>query len=373
MKRVGIIMAGGAGERFWPLSRRKFPKQLLHLNSETQSMVEEALNRIASIIDTNDIFIITNELLTNVMRENLPMLPPENIIPEPYKRNTAPCLALVSAYIAARYDLLPNELSIAVITADQNISPEDKFVSTVNYAMSYAEKNNELVTIGITPTRPETGYGYIETLHAFDLSENLQMQKVLKFREKPNSEQAADFIKKGNFTWNSGMFFWRYDTFLDEMQLHTPEISSQIPAMTSFFKGRTNFIYNQLPDEIILIFAAFPSISIDYALMEKSANVAVCKSIFSWDDIGSWDSLDRTKLHDENSNIITGNVSLVNSNNSIFINKCKDKSLILAGLELKNMVVIATDDAILVCPKDRVQDVKKSVEDIKSKFNDKYL
>ena len=369
-------MAGGSGERFWPFSRKKFPKQLLPLGTNNNSMLEDSINRASGLIPYEDIFIITNELLVNPIRNTLKMLPPENIIPEPAKRNTAPCLALATAYILARYpNLSENDISIVILTADQNIYPLDKFTLTVDAALTYAENNNSLVTIGIMPTRAETGYGYIETAEKFinDDNSTIQFRDVLQFREKPNKETAEKFIETGRFTWNSGMFFWRCDTFIKNLQTHMPEIGNKIYPLKKALLTKTHIVTDKLSQEVTNIFIDFPSISIDYALMEKSNNVVVCKAIFNWDDIGSWDSLYRTKQADEYGNIINGEVSILDTHNSIIMNYCKERPLILSGIHLNNLVIVATDDAVLVCPKDQVQDIKKTVEDINEKFGDKYI
>jgi mannose-1-phosphate guanylyltransferase len=375
MKKVGIIMAGGAGERFWPLSRKKFPKQLLRLNSEEFSIIEETLNRVSALIPLEDIFIITNELLVEEIRRFLPNLPPQNVIPEPAKRNTAPCLALVSAYISAKYShLKSSEILISVLTADQNIFPENKFIETLNFILNFIEKNEKLATIGIKPTRPDTGFGYIETENKFANDKNkIEIQPVIRFREKPNITKAEEYVETGKFVWNSGMFFWRLDVFEAELIKHSPEIGSTISQFAKLLKQKTNIAFTKSDNEINDIFSALPSISIDYALMEKSENVMVCKAIFEWDDIGSWDSLERTKEIDENQNVKKGKLSIIDCKNSIFVNEAKEKNVIVAGFGLENIVVVATDDAILVCAKDKTQEIKLSIEDIKNKFGEKYL
>ena len=231
MKRTAMIMAGGSGERFWPLSRRKKPKQLLKLASEDKMMIEESIERISPLIDPADIFIITGEHLLDPIRRSLKILPPENVVAEPAKRNTAPCLGLGAAFIAERYSEThsKDDISIAVLTADQNISPKEGFVKTVEAAMNYVEENPVLATIGIPPSRPETGYGYIEVVEQFDQdSDVVQIKPVLKFREKPEMEKAKEFIKSGKFLWNSGMFFWRLDTFEDAMVSALPEVGNNI-------------------------------------------------------------------------------------------------------------------------------------------------
>ena len=211
MKRTAIIMAGGSGERFWPLSRKEKPKQLLNLSSEDKMMIEESIERIAPVIKPEDIYIITSSLLQKPIRKALPQLPEENIIAEPYKRNTAPCLALGAAFIKAKYaaeGIEDKDISIAVLTADQMISPADGFVKTVTAALDYVEEHPVIATIGILPGRPETGYGYIEVKEAFEKGyENIEIKPVLSFREKPNPEAAAKYLEDGRFLWNSGMFF----------------------------------------------------------------------------------------------------------------------------------------------------------------------
>lgn len=373
MKRVALIMAGGSGERFWPLSRKTFPKQLLKLNSTEKTLLEESIDRVAPIIDKNDIYIITSEILAPVMREMLRDFPPENIIPEPAKRNTAPCLALGAAVVIAKYEnegIKPEDISIAVLTADQAISPEDGFVATVDAAMKFAEANHSLVTIGISPSRPETGYGYIELENAMPDS---IIYKVKSFREKPSYEAAEEYMKSGNFLWNSGMFFWRASTFANELEKHLPEVGEKINLMKDKVKASLNTPHNSLADHIGEVFSACPSISIDYGLMEKSDCVAVAKAMFEWDDVGAWDALRRTRKADELGNISEGHTSLIDTHNSIVINESGGK-IVSSVIGMENVAVIVTCDAIMVCPIDKVQDVKKSVEDIRSRFGeDKWL
>lgn len=373
MKRTAVIMAGGSGERFWPLSRKRRPKQLLKLLSEDKTMIEESISRISSLIAPEDVFIITSELLVEPMRESLVMIPPQNIVAEPYKRNTAPCLALAAAFIADRYNYLPlDQISIAVLTADQDISPEIDFVNTVAAALDYAENQKALLTIGIPPARPETGYGYIETESKFEDNHSAQILPVKSFREKPDLDTAKTFIESGNFLWNSGMFFWRLDTFIENMIECLPAVGINIAVMKGNLSGKTNDLHLSIEPLIGDVFEKFPNISIDYGLMEKANNVAVAKALFKWDDVGSWDALERVRVKDSENNIVHGAASIIDSKNSIIINE-SDNKIITACLGLDNMVVVVTKDAVMVCPKDRVQDVKKHVEDIRSRFGEEFL
>jgi mannose-1-phosphate guanylyltransferase len=372
-------MAGGAGERFWPLSRKQNPKQLLNLCSDKFSMIEESVNRIVSVIPYDDIFVITNELLINEIRNKCSNIPPSNIIPEPAKKNTAPALALVSAFIEAKYsDLSTSDISIAVLTSDQMISPDEEFVKTNNEALSFAENQSQIVTIGVQPTRPDTGYGYIELPTPFNLKKeiDIEIQPAVHFYEKPTNELAQQYLATGRFVWNSGMFFWRLDVFLNELDKYANPIFlayNKFLYIISKNKSWLTIPVNKLNEEIIYIFNKLDPISIDYAIMEKSEIVSVCKASFNWDDVGSWTALDRTKEHDELGNITAGNLSLTNCNNSIIMNNCKDKEVIVAGLGLNDMVVIATDDAILITPKSEVQSIRMVVEDISNKYGSKFL
>lgn len=372
MRRTALIMAGGSGERFWPMSRKNNPKQMLRLTNERQTMIEEAIHRINPLIPPEDIYIITAVHLLEPMRLALSIVPPENIIAEPYKRNTAPCLALAASFIKEKYAQFgekPDSISIAVLTADQRIAPDDRFLQTVDRVLNYIENNSVLATLGIVPSRPETGYGYIEVNP--DLAENESIVPVLKFHEKPDYQTALSYIRAGNYYWNSGMFFWRLDTFIASLTSCMPELGSKIEDMAYRYRGKTNIAHSGPLSSIEAIFEAFPSTSIDYGLMERAENVVVAKSDFDWDDVGSWDALDRVKSHDEYGNVIDGNTAYFDMNNSIIINNSKDKVLSIFGMT--DVVAVMTDDAVLICPKDRVQEIKNSVGILRDKYGDKWL
>ncbi len=374
MKRTAVIMAGGSGERFWPLSRKKKPKQLLPLISE-RTMLEESIQRIAPLIPPEDIFIITSETLLEPIRNSLTILPAENIIAEPHKRNTAPCLALAAAFIKTKYAdyFKPDEISIAVLTADQSIDPNEGFINTINSAMDYVENNKVLCTIGIRPTRPETGYGYIETADKFNYdNDSSEIKSVKAFHEKPDINTAEKYIISGKYLWNSGMFFWRLDTFIENMIKCLPSVGNEIDSISNLYKGKTNLALSEPLRTIDDTFKNFPDISIDYGLMEKAENVVVAKALFNWDDVGSWDSLHRVKPADKNNNILDGKAVIIDSKDSVIINSSMEGKIV-AGLGLDNMVVVVTDDAVLVCPKDRVQEVKKCVEEIRKSGSDNWL
>jgi mannose-1-phosphate guanylyltransferase len=375
MKRTAVIMAGGSGERFWPLSRIRKPKQLLPLTGN-RTMIEEAIDRITPLIKPEDIFIITGELLLEPIREALPKLPPENIIAEPLKRNTAPCLALAAAFVKAKYagKYEPDQISMAVLTADHIIKPESDFRDNIAAILDYVETNPKIAVIGVPPIRPETGYGYIELEETYNITANeVSIKDVVRFREKPEREQAEKFVVEGKYLWNSGMFFWRVDTFINEMEKHLPEIGLKINEMAKLYKGWTNKSLPGSFDQIKPVFESFPNISIDYGLMEKSGNIIVAKAIFEWDDIGSFDSLDRVRQADEDGNIVTGNVTMIDCRNSNVLNHSSINNIKFTALGMEGIVAVITDDAILVCPKDRVQEVKKLVEKIRNDGDGEWL
>jgi mannose-1-phosphate guanylyltransferase len=375
MKRTAIIMAGGTGERFWPLSRRNKPKQLLPLVSE-KTMIEEAIERISGVILPEDIIIVTSQTLLNPIREALPGIPPQNVIAEPMKRNTAPCLALGVSFIIEKYrnEYKSDEISIAVLTADHNIQPNEKFVETVSSAMDYIESNKALAVIGIPPTRPDTGYGYVEIEKQFSHPANIPEIGIAKaFHEKPNLEKAKEYLASGHFLWNSGMFFWRADTFIGNMKKYLPEVGKKIDEMARCYEDKTNLALDSSLPELNTIFEAFPNISIDYALMEKAENIVVAKALFNWDDVGSWDSLLRLHSQDDDGNITKGNNSLVESQNSIIINTSTNHKIKFAGLGIENMVIVITDDAVLAIPKDRVQELRRCVDKIRQDDGEQWL
>lgn len=372
MKRTAIIMAGGAGERFWPLSRINKPKQLLKLLSD-KTLIEEAIDRIEQLILPEDIFIITGEHLLDPMREILTLIPEENIIAEPYKRNTAPCLALGAAIIAEKYksEYSPAEISIAVLTADQLIRPEDEFVKTVECALQVVENNNSIAIIGIPPNRPETGYGYIEIDKPFQSGEFYTSKKVSRFHEKPNYEKALEYIKSGHFLWNSGMFFWRLDVFMNKIIEYCPEIGGQLPKICKLYEGQTEIVLAGAFKPIADIFYEFPNVSIDFALLEKADNVMVVPASFVWDDIGSWDALYRYKELDVNNNLKQGNIIINDSTNTLVINDSEKSIVTVQGVD--DLILVVTDDSVLLCKKSDVQDVKKIVGKIKEEGKIQWL
>ncbi len=358
MSRFVVIMAGGSGERFWPSSRMRKPKQLLRLTSSTQTMLEEAVARIEPLIPRENIIVITSALLRQPIIDAMPMLPPENVIAEPSKRNTAPCLALAAAEIQTR----SANASMAVLTADHFIGDAEAFRRDVDAALTFAEEHQALVTLGIPPTRPETGYGYIElpTPRTAD-----QLQHVVRFKEKPTFDVALDYVHSGAYMWNSGMFFWTVSALTTAMMEHLPEVGSAIATMTDELATKNA---SALADT----FSSLPDISIDYGVMERANNVFVLPATFPWDDVGSWDALTRMRTCDASENVTAGDVRLLDTHDSIVVNEATQEHVVTV-LGIDGLVIVHTNDATLVTTKDKAQEVKRIVTDLRKNGREQFL
>jgi len=358
MTRFVVIMAGGSGERFWPSSRMRKPKQLLQLTSPTQTMLEEAVSRIEPLIPRENIIVITSALLQQPIIDAMPSLPAENVIAEPSKRNTAPCLALAAAVIQTR----SANASMAVLTADHFIGDAEAFRRDVDAALTFAEEHQALVTMGIPPTRPETGYGYIElpTPRAAD-----QLQQVVRFKEKPTFDVALDYVSSGAYMWNSGMFFWTVAALTAALQEHLPEVGSTISVMTDEISSNNS-------EALVATFSALPDISIDYGVMERAHNVFVLPATFPWDDVGSWDALTRMRTCDASENVVAGDVSLIDTHDSIVVNEATREHVVTV-LGIDGLVIVHTDDATLVTTKDKAQEVKRIVTDLRKNGREQFL
>jgi len=368
MRRFAVIMAGGSGERFWPASRRARPKQLLRLTDPDLSMIEEAIERIAPLIPREQIVIATSELLAEPMAEALPGLPRENIVAEPEKRNTAACLALAAAHLERRYGS-PDDVVMAVLTADHQIGEPDRFRATVACALDFAAREDALVTIGVVPTRPETGYGYIEVAPSDRTGSAASAKRaplrVERFREKPNEATALAYARSGHHFWNSGMFFWRVSTFLSGLAHHMGALAAAERAMVDALAGRTP------AGTLREVFAPLADVSIDVGLMERASNVYVLPADFPWDDVGAWDALERTRGADAHGNVVAGDAVLVDARNSIVFNEAgEDMAVAVVGLD--GVIVATTRDGVLVCSKERAQDVRRAVSELRKRGRERY-
>lgn len=355
---TALIMAGGSGERFWPLSTPTKPKQLLSLFSE-KSMIRETVNRILPIIQPNKIFIATNILQADGIKKELPDIPEENIIIEPMFKDTAAAIGYTSLIIEERLKQIDEEIEIVVLASDHLIKNDEEFRNAIVKGAKEARKNSTIVTLGIKPNRPETGYGYIEVNNNETLILN-EIYKVRKFREKPNREIAEEYINSGKYLWNSGMFIFTTTTIFKNFEVLMPEHMSIFNKIRIEIRRMKKNI--DLNNSIKEYFNEFEKISIDFGIMEYSKNIKVIPVSIGWSDIGSFTALEEIFIPDENKNIVkdTKVISYEASNNIIICNNCT-----VSLLGVKNLIIIKNGNNILISNKNNAQDIKKIV----SKFN----
>jgi mannose-1-phosphate guanylyltransferase len=361
-KPIAVIMAGGSGERFWPLSRYHMPKQLLRLTSEDKTMLQEAVERVLPSVPSESVFVATARHLREAICTARLGIPDDNILAEPCKRNTAGCLIYAAANVLARYGQ-DSDPVMAVLTADHQIGDSKKFSAIVDSCLRIAAQQDALITIGIAPTRPETGYGYIEIAEgaqAMAEADGVSAWPVCQFREKPDADTAAEYLATGRHLWNSGMFFWRVSVFQKELAAANPVMAEALNELTASIKRGDEA-------ETERIFTALESISIDYALFEKAKQVHVVRCDFTWDDVGSWDALARTLPLDGDGNVTVGDPVLIDSENCIVYNDAGADNMAVSVIGGKDMVVITTKDSVLVVPRDRVQEVRVAVEELKKR------
>jgi mannose-1-phosphate guanylyltransferase len=354
-----LIMAGGLGKRFWPWSRDKNPKQFLNIFSE-KSLLEETAERLESIVKKEDIYIITNISHKRRIAELIKDVPKENIIAEPIGRDTSACIGLGAIFMKRKN---PKGIQI-VLPSDHLISEIETFRDILKKASRLAEEKNCLVTIGIKPTHPNTGYGYIQYLLEKEeerWDENIY--KVKTFAEKPNLETARSFLESGNFLWNSGIFVWRIETILKEIESSLPELYYGLMEIEK------NLNKKNINSVIKRVYSRIKNISIDYGIMEKAKDVYVIKADFGWSDVGNWSEVYRLGKKDESQNVIMGNVVLRESDGNLIYSKKK----LLTGIDIHNMIIIDTDDVLLICSKDKAQNVKELVDYIKRKDMKEFL
>jgi mannose-1-phosphate guanylyltransferase len=349
---IALIMAGGVGTRFWPLSRTSRPKQFLNILSD-RSMIQMTVDRLLNKIKVENIYIVTAASQVNLTREALPNLPAENVIIEPFGMNTAPCIALSCLYLLKKYD---KDETMIVLPADHLIEKQETFLENLELAAGYAQQNN-LVTFGIEPQYPATGYGYIE---AGELIEE-PAYKVVKFKEKPDLETAGNFLKAGNFFWNSGMFMWKLSTILQAFEKHLPEIIAVLASVS--VKWDNAGTEADISEE----YKKMPRIPIDIGIMERAEKRVVLKVDLGWSDVGGWKALYEVSDKDENGNVIRNDKIVLDSRNN-YIHTAK--SIALIGVD--DLVIVETEDALLISSKDRSEEVKEIVNRLK-KENPKLL
>lgn len=341
---TALIMAGGKGTRFWPLSTEEKPKQFLNLIGE-ETMIQMTVNRIKPIIPIERIFVCTGEMYVDLVKEQLPELPERNIIVEPEGRNTAPCIAL-SAMVIDRYYKNSNMI---VLPSDHLIKDEEEFRSTLLASHSFIkEKDEAIVTLGMNPSRPEVGYGYIKYSNDILRANDFRVIKVDAFVEKPNLDTAKRYLREGNYLWNGGMFIWSINNVINQIKMYSPNTYN---ALIDVIGARQE----NLQEVINNNYKNTESISIDYAVLEKSKDVYVIPSNFGWDDVGSWEALDRYREKDELGNVLVGQSKAVKGNNNLVISS--SNRVVVEGLS--DIYVIENDGKVLVGNKSNVANIKE--------------
>ncbi|WP_432713305.1 mannose-1-phosphate guanylyltransferase [Pedobacter sp.] len=356
-----LIMAGGIGSRFWPVSRTEFPKQFIDFFGTGKTLLQSTYDRFLRICPAENIFIVTNELYTSIIKEQIPGIQDNQILAEPIMRNTAPCIAYGSMKIA---EINPNA-TIVVAPSDHTIANQDKFIAAIEKSLHAAANNDCLITLGIEPSRPDTGYGYIQYTDN-ELASDPELYKVKLFTEKPNLDLAKSFIQSGDFLWNAGIFIWSAKSINNAFEKHLPD-------MHEIFQHGQAF-YNT-PNEASFIANAYQqctNISIDFAIMEKADNVYVLPAEFGWSDLGTWASIYEMAEKDYVGNAVipAEKVIMFNSSNCM-VNVPDGKLVILNGLH--DYIVVESNNILMICPRSEEQSVKQVVADIKSKFGTKYI
>lgn len=355
-------MAGGVGSRFWPVSRTLMPKQFLDILGTGKTLLQDTFERFESLIPAENFYIVTSSEYKNIVLSQLPKITKEQVLLEPMRRNTAPCIAFANHKILQKN---PNA-NIVVTPADHLIIKVDEFLKVIEQGFGFAKNNNALLTLGIKPTRPDTGYGYIQFNSETKVnSEFPNLKKVKTFTEKPELEIAKFFLESGEFYWNSGIFIWSISSITSAFTQYLPEVS------TLFNENYNSTTLKTEEKSIHKIYTQCPIISIDYGIMEKAKNVYVLCSDFGWSDLGTWNSVYEHSSKDENQNVIKNEpVLLYNSKNNI-VKANKDKLIVLHGLT--NYIIVDTPDVLLICKKDEEQLVRQFVNDAKILKGEKYI
>lgn len=359
MTVTAVIMAGGRGERFWPRSRIKLPKQLLNITGE-ETMIQQTVNRLKGLVDIDNVYIVTNEDYVQIISQQLPEIKTGNILVEPMSRNTAACIGISALQIEQKD---PDSVMV-VIPSDHLIRKSEKFKSTIKSAIEMANEGPNIVTIGVIPTYAETGYGYINIGEEADLINNHKVFKVKKFVEKPDKKTAQQYIDNGSYFWNSGMIVLKVSTLLESIQKYMPGLHQALENIREAMDTEEE-------DKVLFEeYSKLESISIDYGILEKTNPIYVIPADFGWDDVGAWTSLDRIHEPDENGNVVQGNVLSLDTKKCI-IQGTGNKLIAIMGLE--NVIAVDTPDVTLICSKDKAQNIKELINEVKKKNMEYYL
>ncbi|OZV66904.1 mannose-1-phosphate guanylyltransferase [Winogradskyella aurantia] len=351
-----ILMAGGVGSRFWPISTQNFPKQFHDMLGTGETLIQKTFNRLSKLIPEENIFILTNERYNDLVHEQLPTVTKRQVVLEPAMRNTAPCILYAALKIHKE-----NENALMIVApSDHWIEDEQAFSNNIQTAFDYCSANDALVTLGIVPSFPNTGYGYIE----YDKSSTSQIKTVEQFREKPDYETAKTFLDQGNFLWNAGIFMWSVKSVLKAFKTNQP-------GLYQLFKSGYDSYNSDSEDKFIQEnYPKAENISVDYAIMEKSSNVYVIPADFDWNDLGTWGSLYDKLDKDNNANAIVNSKVLLEDASGNMIRSNKDKIVVIDGI--KDYIVVDKEEVLLIFPKAKEQDIKNVLQNVKAKFGEKY-
>lgn len=342
-----VIMAGGVGSRFWPMSTAENPKQFIDVLGVGKSLLQLTVDRFDKICKTSNIWVVTNKKYVEKVKEQLPNLPSENILCEPCRRNTAPCIAYVSWKIKAKD---PNA-NIVVTPSDHIVTNKEEFQRVVSSCLNFTAETDAIITLGMKPTRPETGYGYIKADLTSSSLRNKEVYRVDSFREKPDLETAKQYIKNSEYFWNAGIFIWNVNTIINAFRIYQPTLSN-------IFSGLQQYYGTEKEQEMIdKVFPECENISVDYAIMEKAEEIFVCPSDFGWSDLGTWGSLlEQTKKDLYGNSCIGNNISLFETNNCM-IHTTQEKKVVVQGLD--GYIVAENNDTLLICKMSEEQRIKQ--------------
>ncbi len=357
-----MIMAGGTGSRFWPLSTNDKPKQFMDILGLGKTLLQQTYERFVKVCPPENIMVITNKIYKNLVLEQLPDLNPDNVLLESFRRNTAPCIA----YANNKLMTINENANVVVTPADHLIMNEFEFNKTITKALYFASESGELLTLGIKPSRIETGYGYIQVNNSKDIVfHDLGITKVKTFTEKPDYDMAKIFYESGEFLWNSGIFVWTLKAINDAFNKHLPDVNEMFKQKSKVYRTEKE------QEEIDQVYAECRNISIDYGIMEQAENVYVLCSDFGWSDLGTWGSMFANSAKDDNNNFANeDNTLCYNTTNSI-IRIPKNKVAVVHGLD--SYIVVQTDDTLLICKQEDEQQIKQFVNDVKNKFGKEFI
>jgi len=356
-----IIMAGGVGTRFWPMSTTQKPKQFLDILGTGETLLQQTYHRAAQICRKENIYVVTSNLYEELVQEQLPDLLPENILCEIARKNTAPCIAYASYKIHKRD---PKAITL-VAPSDHLVKKEETFVKAISSCFEKAESQDCLITLGIKPTRPDTGYGYIQFIKSDVEEKDKRINKVKTFTEKPDAEMANFFMDSGDFLWNSGIFVWSTNSIIKAIEKYDPELGNV------FKEGWDYYNTPKEKDFVARAYAICKNISIDYSVMEKADNVYVRSSIFGWSDLGTWGSLYSHIDKDESKNAIVGKNIMTYDCNNCIVQVPKDKLVVLQGLE--DYIVVESEGILMICKKQDEQQIRNFVNDVKVSKGERFV